>query len=187
MSFDITVIGAAIIDILASPVTEGVFSSGSIPMDTIKMSFGGDALNETLILSKLGKRVQLISKVGNDEAGKRILGMLREQNISVDRVVVQENLSTGINIVLIDEKGERHFLTDPNSSLRKLELQDIQSFLGDMAEIVSFASMFVSPLMTISRMKELFSSIKEQGKILAVDMTKAKNGEKSAILQNFFL
>ena len=178
MAFDITVIGAAIIDILASPVNASVFSAGSVPMETIKMSFGGDALNETVILSELGKKVQLISKVGDDEAGKRVLGFLQEKDISAESVHIEQGLSTGINIVLIDEKGERHFLTDPNSSLRKLDLEDIQPFLKDTAEIVSFASMFVSPLMTIPKMQQLFSEIKEKGKILAVDMTKAKNGEK---------
>jgi len=178
MNYDITVIGAAIIDILASPVNETVFSAGSIPMDTIRMSFGGDALNEAAILSGLGKKVQLISKVGDDEAGKRVLGFLQEKGISTDAVWVQKDLSTGINIVLIDEKGERHFLTDPNSSLRKLDLVDIQKYLDDTGEIISFASMFVSPLMTIPKMKELFSSLKERGKTLCVDMTKAKNGER---------
>ncbi len=177
MEYDITVIGAAIIDILASPVNEDVFSAGSIPMENIKMSFGGDALNEAVILSGFGKKVRLISKVGDDEAGKRVLGFLQEKGVSADSVAVQKNLPTGINIVLIDAKGERHFLTNPNSSLRKLDLVDIQPFIDDTAEIVSFASMFVSSLMTISKMKELFSSIKERGKILAVDMTKAKSGE----------
>ena len=69
MVYDITVIGAAIIDILASPVDENVFTAGTLPMDTIKMSFGGDALNEAVLLSGYGKKVQLISKVGGDEAG----------------------------------------------------------------------------------------------------------------------
>lgn len=55
--YDISIIGAAIIDILAAPVNETVFSAGSCPMDTIQMSFGGDALNEAVILSRLGKRV----------------------------------------------------------------------------------------------------------------------------------
>ena len=178
MAFDITVIGAAIIDILASPVNASVFSAGSIPMETIKMSFGGDALNEAVILSELGKEVQLISKVGADEAGKRVVGFLQEKGISVDALKIEQGLATGINIVLIDEKGERHFLTNPNGSLRKLVLEDIQSYVEETAEIVSFASMFVSPLMTITKMKELFSMVKEKGKILAVDMTKAKNGEK---------
>ena len=177
MAYDITVIGAAIIDVLASPVTEDVFSAGSIPMETIQMSFGGDALNESVILSGFGKKVQLISKVGGDEAGKRVLGFLQENGISTDSVCVQNGLATGINIVLIDEKGERHFLTNPNSSLRKLELEDIQPRLESSAEIISFASMFVSPLLTIPKMKTLFASVKEKGKIFAVDMTKAKNGE----------
>lgn len=177
MAYDITVIGAAIIDILASPASVQVFSTGSVPMETIKMSFGGDALNEAVILSGFGKKVQLISKVGNDEAGKRVLSLLQEKGISTAGVQVQKGLSTGINIVLIDDNGERHFLTNPNSSLRKLELKDIQPLIGESGGIVSFASMFVSPLLTIPKMKELFSSIKEQGSILAVDMTKAKNGE----------
>ena len=177
MAYDITVIGAAIMDVLASPVNENVFSAGSIPMDTIQISFGGDALNETIILSRWGKSVQLVSKIGDDEAGKRILGLLQEREISADCVKVEKGLSTGINIVLIDEKGERHFLTNPNGSLRKLDLEDIQPFLSDAADIVSFASMFVSPLLTIPKMKALFSGIKKMGKTLAVDMTKAKNGE----------
>ncbi|MBQ7103813.1 MAG: carbohydrate kinase family protein [Anaerotignum sp.] len=177
MAYDITVIGAAIIDVLASPVRESVFSAGSVPAETIRMSFGGDALNETVILSRLGKKVQLISKVGDDEAGKRVLGFLQEKRISIDHISVEQDLDTGINIVLIDEKGERHFVTNPHSSLRKLDLTDIQPFMEDTAEIISFASMFVSPLMTIPKMKVLFSDIKAQDKILAVDMTKAKNGE----------
>ena len=38
--------------------------------------------------------------------------------------------------------------------------------------------MFVSPLLTIPEMKRLFSRIKDKkDRILAVDMTKAKNGE----------
>ena len=105
------------------------------------------------------------------------MGLLQEKEISADSVSVQKDLPTGINVVLIDEKGERHFLTNPSGSLRKLDLTDILPFIDDAAEIVSFASMFVSPLMTIPKMKELFSFIKEKGKILAVDMTKAKNGE----------
>ena len=178
MVYDITVIGAAIIDILASPVDENVFTAGTLPMDTIKMSFGGDALNEAVLLSGYGKKVQLISKVGGDEAGKRVLEFLQKKGIAVDRVCIQKDLATGINIVLIDKGGERHFLTNPNSSLRKLDLSDILPAIDHSAGIVSFASMFVSPLMTIPKMKELFAAVKQNGKILAVDMTKAKNGEK---------
>ena len=175
--YEISVIGAGIIDILAAPVSKEVFSSGSCPMDTMKMSFGGDALNEAVILSRLGKKVQLITKVGQDEAGKRVLDYMAENRLATESVKVEPGLETGINIVLIDETGERHFLTNPKSSLRKLALEDVEGFLDDTAPIVSFAGMFVSPLLTIEKMKELFLKIKERNRILVVDMTKAKNKE----------
>jgi len=73
MRHDITVIGAAILDVLAGPVNPSVFQKGSLPMQNISLSFGGDALNEAVVLSQLGMDVELISKVGNDEAGKRVL------------------------------------------------------------------------------------------------------------------
>lgn len=175
--YDISIIGAAIIDILAAPVNETVFSAGSCPMDTIQMSFGGDALNEAVILSRLGKRVQLITKVGEDEAGKRVLNFMEENRLSVESVKIQKDLATGINIVLINEKGERHFLTNPHGSLRKLAFEDIDSYLDEAAPIVSFAGMFVSPLLNIEKMKQLFARIKKKDRFLAVDMTKAKKGE----------
>lgn len=47
-----------------------------------------------------------------------------------------------------------------------------------MADIVSFASIFVSSKLDIKAMEELFRAIKEKpGRILAADMTKAKNRE----------
>jgi sugar/nucleoside kinase (ribokinase family) len=160
-------------DVLAGPVSPKVFETGSQPMDSIRISFGGDALNEAVALSKLGVSVELISKVGQDEAGERILEYLKKYNVSTECIVREEGLDTGVNIVLIDEAGERHFLTNPEGSLRKLSREDVEPYLTGTADIVSFASMFVSPLMTIPKMKELFTAIKKQGKLLAVDMTKA--------------
>lgn len=174
----ITIIGAAIVDVLAGPVNENVFQTGSQPMETTRLSFGGDALNEAVVLSRLGKKVQLISKVGRDEAGNRVIDYLKACGLSVDVIAREEGLTTGINIVLIDEKGERHFLTNPSGSLRRLSKEDISPYVNDMGEIVSFASMFVSPLLDIPSMKELFEEIKsDPTRILVADMTKAKKGE----------
>ncbi len=175
--YDITIIGAAIIDILAATVTPEVFQSGSQPMETIKMSFGGDALNEAVLLSRMGKHVQLISKVGDDEAGKRVLSFIKDNGLDTESMKTESDLLTGINIVLIDKEANRHFLTNPHSSLRTLTYEDIEPHLDHAAGIVSFASMFVSSLLTIPQMKRLFRKIKESGRILAVDMTKAKHGE----------
>ncbi len=175
----ITVIGAAIIDVLAGPVSEQVFQTGSQPVEKTGLSFGGDALNEAVVLSRLGKKVQLISKVGKDEAGARVIDYAEGCGLTTECIIQEEGLTTGINIVLLDEKGERHFLTNPQGSLRKLAIEDILPYADAMGEIVSFASIFVSPLLDIPAMEQLFRKIKSvPGRILVADMTKAKNGER---------
>lgn len=176
-SKEITIIGAGVIDILVGAVDKKIFTSSSSPMNFIKMSFGGDALNEAIVLSRLGKNVQWISKVGDDDAGKRILNYATENGLSVEGVKIEAGLETGISIALIDERGERRFLTNRESSLRKLTAQDILPHVDEMAHIVSFASMFVSPPLNIAAMEKIFKDIKSRGKILAVDATRAKNGE----------
>ena len=178
MKNKITVIGAAILDILAGPADPAVFQTGSCPMNFTRLSFGGDALNEAAVLSRLGDDVELVSLVGEDEAGRRILSYAQENGIRTEHIGKRQGLETGINIVLVDGEGERHFLTNPHSSLRKLSEEDILPFVDGMGDIVSFASIFVSPLLDISSMERLFRRIKQKpGRILAADFTKAKKGE----------
>lgn len=181
---DITIIGAAIIDVLAGPVTPDVFRTGSQPVKTMRLSFGGDALNEAAILAKFGKNVELVSKVGLDDAGEQVLDYMERLGLSTDSVVIEDGLTTGMNVVLVDENGERCFLTNPTGSLRRLSLTDVEKYLDDAADLVSFAGMFVSAQLTIPAMEQIFHKIKQKpGRMLAVDMTKAKNGERLEDLQ----
>ena len=177
MQYEVSVIGAAIIDVLAGPVSEKLFQIGSLPVENVRMSFGGDALNEAVVLSQLGTKVELISKVGNDEAGKRVLGFLQEKGVGLN-ISVDNRIETGINIVLIDENRERRFLTNPSGSLRKLSEEDVMERLDNLGNIVSMASIFVSPLLDIPAMEIIFKEIKKkEDRILVADMTTAKHGE----------
>lgn len=183
MQHDITIIGAAILDVLAGPVDTNAIHSGSLPMTNITLSFGGDALNEAVVLSQLGADVELISKVGNDEAGKRVLNFLKEKGVAT-KIKKEEGLETGINIVLVDTNGERTFLTNPDSSLRKLSEKDILEQINEAGDIVCMASLFVSPLLDIEAMERVFKEIKKKSeRILVADMTTAKHGETIADIE----
>ena len=107
---EILIIGAAILDILVRPVGEDVFRMGSYNAEDIRMSVGADALNEATILAKMGKRVGLETVIGKDKAGKLILDHCHEQGIMLRDNSVKEGLSTGINVVLVEEDGRRSFL-----------------------------------------------------------------------------
>ncbi len=176
-SKEISVIGVGVIDFLVGAVDEKLFKLDGQDVDYMKNSFGGDALNEAIALARLGKNVHWISKVGDDDAGRRILNYAAANGVDTSGVKVETGLETAVTVVLVDKKGERRFLTNPRSSLRKLALEDILPHVDNMAQIVSFASMFISTLLDAPAMEKLFRRIKASGRTLAVDMKCSKNGE----------
>lgn len=179
MDPEIIIIGAAVIDILVRPADEAVFETGSYPAEEIRMSTGADALNEETILAKLGKRVYLETVIGADRAGEYILEHCRRCGIETGDDCIRREIPTGINVVLVRKNGERHFLTDSNSTLRKLTLNDIHLPFYEKAGIVCFASIFVFPQIGAHELELVFSQAKKQGKVVCADMTKRKNNESA--------
>ena len=181
--YDVTIIGAAIIDVLARPISKEKLAGRSCPAECIAMTVGGDAANESTTLARFGKRVNLITKLGNDMTGKMLLNHFQELGISTEDSVIEADLDTGINIVLVDEEAERSFITNKNGSLRRLGLADIPLTALGKSRLVCFASIFVSPLFDTPSMAALFKAAKEQGCTLCADMTRCKNNEKLPDIQ----
>ena len=155
---DITIIGAAILDVLAQPVDREVFETGSWPVEDLQMNIGGDGANEALVLAGLGKRVQLQTVLGSDLAGRMILPGFGREGYLVEDSCVQEDLVTGINTVLIQKDGERCFLTNPKGSLRRLSLEHIRMPFPKDTRILCLASIFVSPPSWVKELETIFRS-----------------------------
>ena len=69
---DLILAGAAIVDVPVVPADASVFSRVSTPAEHIMLTTGGDAMNEAMVLSRLGKQVRLITRIGTDDAGRYI-------------------------------------------------------------------------------------------------------------------
>ena len=179
------VIGAAILDILARPVDASVFETGSLPAGTITMHTGGDAMNEARVLADLGADVSLVSKVGTDPAGDLVLSACKDLHVDTTYIRRDAAIHTGTNIVLVDQKGERSFITCPDSTLRKFFPKDVPDAALKGGDILSFASIFVSPHFGNRELADLFSRAREAGLTVCADMTKRK-GRPSRICGNAF-
>lgn len=173
----IVIIGASIIDILVCPASASVFETGSYSAKDIRMTLGADALNEALVLARLGMDVRLETIVGEDYAGRFIADLCLERGIVLEKRQIKRNISTGINVVLVQENGERSFLTNPNGTLRKLTIDDIRMPFDKDAEILCFASIFVFPDIRAEELTQIFSQAKRQGMVVCADMTKRKGSE----------
>ncbi len=181
----ILIIGGAVADVSLAWVDASIFTRHSTPIQQIRLSTGGDAMNESSVLARLGDRVSLLTLLGNDDMGAFLEGKCRELGIDLTHSVRRAGVPTSINGVLVDEQGERRFVTMKNSTLRRLApehvLPAVETLTGK--ELVSFASLFVSPCFGPRELETLFSRIKEKGCVLCADMTRCKNGESAEDLR----
>lgn len=107
----VLVIGAAGIDTkgyASAPLESGTSNPGKI-----KSSSGGVARNISENLSRLGQDVILLSAIGNDPPGERVLKRLQKSGIDTANLLVVDNRRTSAYIALYDEhKALIHSIDD---------------------------------------------------------------------------
>lgn len=155
-NLDVICIGAAIVDIPLQPVSKNIFDVDSYPLERIAMTTGGDAINEATIISRLGHRTALMSRIGKDAAGQFILDHCRKENIDIQSLKQDVSIDTSINVGLVTEDGERTFVTNRNGSLWKLNIDDVDFSRFSQAKLLSLASIFNSPLLDGKALTEIF-------------------------------
>ena len=106
---EVIIIGAALVDLPLRPVGKGVFDVVSYPVDGIKMTIGGDAINEATIITRLGHKVGLMSCVGTDLPGWFVMDHCKASGIDTTYIKQDPTKDTSINVGLVAEDGERTF------------------------------------------------------------------------------
>ena len=173
--------GASCIDILVQGVDHDRFFSGKYKTERIISSFGGDALNEAIVLAAFGEDVKLSTLLGDDPGGKQIAAFLNERHVKFDPDDIRKGIETYISLVLIDSNGQRCFVGPENGSLRLYDGLNLK--LDNDCHIVSFASLFISKVLNDDRLCSLFQKIKEKDVILCADCSTPKNNEKAQNLR----
>ncbi|WP_058989753.1 carbohydrate kinase family protein [Anaerococcus rubeinfantis] len=174
---DVICVGASVLDIPLQPVNKEVFDCESYPLQQINMAIGGDALNESTIISRLGHKVSLLSMVGKDVAGYYIVDHCMKNKIDTIGIKQREDVDTSINIGLVTEDGERTFITNRNGSLWKTTIDDIDLSLVKNAKLLSYGSFFNNPLLKDKELVKLFKKAKKENMIISADMIKPRNNE----------
>lgn len=174
---DVICVGAAIVDIPLQPVSKNIFDSESYPLEQISMTIGGDAINESTILSRLGHTTGLMSMVGKDTVGNYIIEHCKKEGIDHIGIKQQENVDTSINIGLVTADGERTFVTNRNGSLWKMTGEDIDLSLIPRARLLSLASFFNNPRLNNEALVTIFKTAKAAGMLITADMIHPRLGE----------
>ena len=100
----VLVVGAAGLDIIGK--LQGELRTGTSNPAQIRTSFGGVARNVAENLARLGQPVRLLTVVGRDSAGERLLQEAEAAGVDVSAVRHSEEYATGTYLAVVNQVGE---------------------------------------------------------------------------------
>ncbi len=118
MAEQILVVGAILLDSRGKPVA-GLAPGTSNPAE-IRVTRGGTARNVAENLGRLGAEVRLISAVGGDLIGQRLVNQTAESGVDTEFVQVMDGENTGAYIAVLEENGSLSVALDDVRVLRHI-------------------------------------------------------------------
>jgi ribokinase len=77
---------------------------------------GGKGANQAVAAARLGRRTAMIGKLGSDDAGRRIRGVLEDAGVDLAGVVDADDIPTGIALITVDAAGENTIVVSPGAN-----------------------------------------------------------------------
>ncbi len=87
--------------------------------------FGGDVSNVAIAAARAGGRAGMITHVGDDLFGHRLMELWQAENVDSSNVKVQMDTATGIYFVTHDHKGHRFHYRRAGSAASKFQESDL--------------------------------------------------------------
>jgi len=161
-------IGDLLLDIAIVP--EGPLQPDDDSPAAITLGGGGQAANFCAWTAALGEPARLVSRVGDDETGRRLVADLESRGVEVRAVWAAE--PTGAIAVLVSPDGRRAMATQRGASVG-LSPEDLQEAWFRDARLlhVPAYSLFVEPLASATR--AAIRVVREARGMLAVDLSSA--------------
>lgn len=75
-----------------------------------QLSYGGDTLNTSIYLARLGVEVDYVTALGDDSMSAWMLAQWREEGVGCNLVARYPNTVPGLYMIQVDSQGERSFL-----------------------------------------------------------------------------
>ena len=142
--FDVVCLGLMVADVVAVPVTGMPPRGGLSTVERMELHTGGCAVNTGISLARLGMKVGLIGRVGQDGFGEYILSVLQGHGIDTAAVRRDPLSHTSGSLVLVDHDGERSFIhhVGANGAIRE---RDVDMALVGRARILHVAGSNMMP------------------------------------------
>ncbi len=88
---------------------------------------GGKGANQADAAAKLGAETAMLGAVGKDSMGSQLIRSLEKDGVNVDKVLVKDNLPTGVAAIVVEDSGNNAITVAPgaNSGFTPDDLSDM--------------------------------------------------------------
>jgi pseudouridine kinase len=149
----VLVVGMSCLD-MKGRASDQLLPGTSVP-GTVRVSHGGVGRNIAENLARLGVRTALISAVGEDRSGQRILAQATEVGIETEGMVVVPGTSTGAYLALLHPDGTRAYAIDDThigASITPRHITNHRRLMRDATMAVVDANVSPAALTTLFRL-----------------------------------
>ena len=159
-------VGQVVLDVTIAP-------TGQLRLDddqeaSISLEGGGQAANFCAWAAALGERARLVTRVGDDDLGRRLVAEIEAAGVEVRAVLGPE--PTGTIAVLLGPGGERTFARQPGASIG-LRAEDLEPAWFDGVSVLHVPgySLYQSPLSGAAR--RAVELARAAGALVSVDLS----------------
>jgi sugar/nucleoside kinase (ribokinase family) len=167
-AIDVVCVGNIVVDAVGINV-ERIPAEGSMTLfDKVEMHLGGCSNNTALALAKLGMKVSLVAKVGQDGLGDLCASVLTKQGVDIRGLKRSATDSTSFSFITIPPSGNRrifHTLA-ANATFGPADI-DYARFNG--AKWVFFGGMAIMPSLEGENLAQVLKAAKKAGARTAAD------------------
>ncbi len=123
---DITVLGIFVADISFSG--EKIPNTGeTILGDSYNVGPGGKGCNQAIAISRLGGKVNFISKLGEDNYGKLAINKLKKDKIDISNIIISNKHQTGVAGIHVDKNTGKNAITVVRGAPSSLTIEEIDT------------------------------------------------------------
>lgn len=182
---DILCVGEIVADVVARPVENIDFRIDSMLVEEISIKNGGDAMNTSINLARLGNDVALIGKSGNDILGKFLIEKAKEEGVNMEYMPLSEDAPSSKVIALIKNNGERCFLHYSGAN-DYFSFKDIDLSALDNCKFLHIGGVFHLPRFDGEGTAQLLKYARRKGVITCMDVAWDHSSRWSKVIHPCF-
>lgn len=99
--------------------------------NSFQQMLGGKGANQAIALSRMGGKVLLSGKLGNDSFAGLLLDKFKVENINTEHIKIDQNEKTGTTIILVEPDGDHCliFIPGANAALGTKEIESLERII----------------------------------------------------------